>query len=106
MAELLAVTRPSAKPSVARNPNLKRWVAPSQQGLVNRCNLLSNVVASVRADTEAFLDSIAGHERKPIDINRCIDQLKFALAHRVYTRGENGDDIRALDGDDAEASSQ
>eukprot|EP00971_Amphidinium_carterae_P254741 5056895-Amphidinium_carterae.1 len=33
MASLLAVTRPSAQPTVAKNPSLKRWSAPSQQGL-------------------------------------------------------------------------
>eukprot|EP00971_Amphidinium_carterae_P048153 948394-Amphidinium_carterae.1 len=52
--------------------------------------MLSNVVSSVRADTEAFWTSIEGHEQKPIDINRCLDQLKFSLAHRVYELGASG----------------
>eukprot|EP00971_Amphidinium_carterae_P254469 5051854-Amphidinium_carterae.2 len=87
MQSLLLEIRKSAVPMTAKNPTLKRWVAPSEQGLVNRCNLLSNIISSVRADTEAFWNAIAGLEEKPIDINRCVDQLKFSLAHRVYAGG-------------------
>eukprot|EP00971_Amphidinium_carterae_P148313 2939856-Amphidinium_carterae.1 len=31
MSSLLSLTRPSARPLIARSPTLKRWIAPSEQ---------------------------------------------------------------------------